>query len=57
MRVEVISVHDTTDGGCRVLVEMDEDTMIQFMRVGLVFTLLNAANETLAQHEEDDEVL
>ena len=43
MRIEVVSIHDTADGGCRILFEMDDDTMYQFMRIGLMSVLRTAA--------------
>jgi len=55
MRIEVISVHDTPDGGCRMVVEMDEDTAIQFAKIGLLTSLRTAAEQVIAEHREDDE--
>ena len=55
MRIEVISVHDTPDGGCRMLVEIDEDTMIRFAEIGLVTTLRTAAEQVIAEHDVADE--
>jgi hypothetical protein len=55
MRIEVVSIHDTADGGCRVLFEMDDDTMYQFMRIGLMSVLRTAAEQATAEHDKEDD--
>lgn len=56
MRIEVIQVYDTTDGGLRMIVEMDEDTVINLAKVGLITALRNAAEQAVVEHGDlDDE--
>jgi len=55
MRIEVISVHETPDGGCRMFIELDPDTMIRFAELGILNALRTAATQVLAEHADEDE--
>lgn len=55
MRIEVIQVYDTTDGGLRMIVEMDEDAVINLAKVGMMTALHNAVQQAKVEHGDFDD--
>jgi exosome complex RNA-binding protein Rrp42 (RNase PH superfamily) len=51
--IEVVEIEDTVDGGVRVELDMDYETMKIFAKKGIYQALVDAANDVLDEHGDD----
>ena len=54
MKIEVIDIKDTEDGGAIVTLDMDHNTLITFAKKGILDTLREAVNTIAQQHTEEN---
>ena len=54
MRIDVLDVVDREDGGANLIIDMDQKSIEQFARIGLIKVLMDAAEDTAAYHDQTD---
>ena len=50
MKIEVIEIKDTADGGAILTLDMDHDTLVMFAKKGILDTLREALNKIEQEH-------
>ena len=53
MKIEVIEVKDTADGGAIVTLDMDHDTLVMFAKKGILDTLRESFKTLEQEHSND----
>ena len=53
MKIEVIEIRDTEDGGAILTLDLDQHTLATFAKKGILDTLREAVNAITQQHMND----
>lgn len=57
MKIEVINLFDTDDGGAVMTIDLDGEALMALAKLGLMGALLSAAEQTIKEHAEDPDVV
>lgn len=55
MNIEVINIVDLDDGGAVMTVDLDREALLALAKSGLIKILVEAAEQTIKNHEADIE--